>query len=622
MRERHLRDEKKRRYVEDRTEQQIGREVREIMRESEEYHDSREDAFYGDGSGSYNRRTRRAMSRRTDFEPDTREARRRGDSGAEYREAVGRNRTYRQNQGYAGQNYYNAYQDDRYGMNSGRSADEGAFPPGGIERDPDWEEPEEEWQSEPPTGIRLRKGAAYTFVSYVFIMMFVSLIGYLVFFNFHSDKVQNSPYNRRQDSQSAYVRRGDILDSRNNVIATTKTDENGKEIRVYEHSNMFAHVIGYSTNGKSGVESIMNYDLLTSHDNFLDRIVNEFRGEKNTGDTVVTTLDLNLQQAAYNALGDYQGAVIVIDPQLGSILAMVSKPDFDPNTIAADWEAIISDPSGSQLVNRATQGLYPPGSTYKIVTALSYMQQYGTTDGFTFNCEGEYVIDDYIVHCYDGTAHGEENFGNAFANSCNCSFAAIGLGLGTAQLTKTSEELLFGKELPCDLHYNKSRFNLTDQSDNATIAQTAFGQAETLVTPYHLALITSAIANRGMLMQPQLVGRVTSSDGTYVENRTSKEYGAIMSEQEADALKALMVQVVNEGTAAELSNLSYSVAGKTGSAEYTMADGQIGTHSWFTGFSNVDDPDIVVVVLAENGGSGSATAVPIAHAVFDAYYNG
>ena len=95
-----------------------------------------------------------------------------------------------------------------------------------------------------------------------------------------------------------------------------------------------------------------------------------------------------------------------------------------------------------------------------------------------------------------------------------------------------------------------------------------------------------------------------------------------MSEQEADALKALMVQVVNEGTAAELSNLSYSVAGKTGSAEYTMADGQIGTHSWFTGFSNVDDPDIVVVVLAENGGSGSATAVPIAHAVFDAYYNG
>ena len=161
-----------------------------------------------------------------------------------------------------------------------------------------------------------------------FFLKFVSLIGYLVFFNFHSDKVQNSPYNRRQDSQSTYVRRGDILDSKNNVLATTQVDANGKEIRVYPYSNMFSHSVGYSTNGKSGVESIMNYDLLTSHDNFLDRIVNEFKGVKNTGDTVVTTLDANLQQAAYNALGEYQGAVIVLDPHLGSVLAMVSKPDF------------------------------------------------------------------------------------------------------------------------------------------------------------------------------------------------------------------------------------------------------------------------------------------------------
>ena len=119
--------------------------------------------------------------------------------------------------------------------------------------------------------------------------MFVSLIGYLVFFNFHSDKVQNSPYNRRQDSQSTYVRRGDILDSKNNVLATTQVDANGKEIRVYPYSNMFSHSVGYSTNGKSGVESIMNYDLLTSHDNFLDRIVNEFKGVKNEVEANVLT---------------------------------------------------------------------------------------------------------------------------------------------------------------------------------------------------------------------------------------------------------------------------------------------------------------------------------------------
>ena len=591
------------------------------MRESDEFRYPREDESYEDGSGRYNRRTGRAISRQTVPDSNTREARRRGDSGAEYRKAVGRNISYDPDWGYDRPDPDDAKRSGGYGTADGWDPD-AEVPFEGSGKNPYEEGQDEEWHSEPPPGIRIRKGAAYTFVSYVFIMMFVSLIGYLVFFNFHSDKVQNSPYNRRQDSQSTYVRRGDILDSKNNVLATTQVDANGKEIRVYPYSNMFSHSVGYSTNGKSGVESIMNYDLLTSHDNFLDRIVNEFKGVKNTGDTVVTTLDANLQQAAYNALGEYQGAVIVLDPHLGSVLAMVSKPDFDPNTIAADWEAIISDPAGSQLVNRATQGLYPPGSTYKIVTALSYLQQYGTTDGFTYNCEGELVIDDYVVHCYDGTAHGEENFGNAFANSCNCSFATIGLGLGPVQLTKTSEELLFGKELPCELHYNKSRFNLTPDSDRATIAQTAFGQSATLVTPYHMALITSAIANKGMLMVPQLVGRVTSSDGTYVENRNSKEFGAIMTEQEAEVLKALMCQVVNEGTAGELSGLSYSVAGKTGSAEYTMADGQIGTHSWFAGFSNVEDPDIVVVVLAENGGSGSSTAVPIAHAVFDAYYYG
>ena len=525
------------------------------MRESDEFRYPREDEYYEDGSGRYNRRTGRAISRQTGPDSNTREARRRGDSGAEYRKAVGRNISSDPDWGYDRTDPDDAERSGGYGTADRWDPDaEVLFE--GSGKNP-YEEGQEEWHSEPPPGIRLRKGAAYTFVSYVFIMMFVSLIGYLVFFNFHSDKVQNSPYNRRQDSQSTYVRRGDILDSKNNVLATTQVDANGKEIRVYPYS-----------------------------------------------------------------LGEYQGAVIVLDPHLGSVLAMVSKPDFDPNTIAADWEAIISDPAGSQLVNRATQGLYPPGSTYKIVTALSYLQQYGTTDGFTYNCEGELVIDDYVVHCYDGTAHGEENFGNAFANSCNCSFATIGLGLGPAQLTKTSEELLFGKELPCELHYNKSRFNLTPDSDRATIAQTAFGQSATLVTPYHMALITSAIANKGMLMVPQLVGRVTSSDGTYVENRNSKEFGAIMTEQEAEVLKALMCQVVNEGTAGELSGLSYSVAGKTGSAEYTMADGQIGTHSWFAGFSNVEDPDIVVVVLAENGGSGSSTAVPIAHAVFDAYYYG
>ena len=467
-----------------------------------------------------------------------------------------------------------------------------------------------------------RRSMPYAFISYAFVLIFLSLIIYLVYFNiYRRDDVQNSSYNRRQDTQARYVVRGSILSADGTTLAAT-VPYDGNEVREYPYGDVFAHAVGFASNGKSGIEALANYELLTSHNNVIDRVINEFKGQKNPGDNVVTTLSSGLQQTCYNVLGDYQGAILVLDPRTGAILSMVSKPDFDPNTIAEEWDDIISDETGSQLVNRTTQGLYPPGSTFKIVTALSYFQEYNTFSGFQFNCEGELTVGDHTVHCFNGLVHGDENFEQAFANSCNCAFSSLGLNIGAGRLGVTADSLLFGKKLPCDLNYSQSRFTLREEDGPAAMMQTAFGQGDTLVTPYHMALIVSAIANDGILMQPQFISKIVSADGHTVRENKSAEFRRILTEDEASVMQSLLEGVVSYGTASELSGLEYTVAGKTGSAEYYTADGQIGTHSWFVGYSNVDDPDIVVVVLAEDGGAGSQTAVPMAHQIFDAYYYG
>ncbi len=468
---------------------------------------------------------------------------------------------------------------------------------------------------------RKKAGAPYVFVSYAFVFIFILLIGYLVYFNvFLKDKVLSSPYNKRSDALAEYVVRGSIKSSDGEILARTETDSSGNETRSYPYANLFAHTVGYATNGKSGIESIANYDLLTSHYNFIDRLVNEFQNKKNPGDTVVTTLSAKLQKSCYDALGDYNGAVVVMNPKTGEVLAMVSKPDFDPNTLSDDWQSIVSDENSTVLLNRATQGLYAPGSTFKIVTALSYFRKNATFDGFSFNCEGEFTYSDHTVHCYDGEVHGQEDFTGAFANSCNCAFASIGLSIGADALKSTSEDLLFNKTIPTGLAYNKSKFSLTADEGDAAMMQTAFGQGNTLTSPYHMALIVSAIANDGVLMKPELISRIENASGDSVSETQSEKFSTLMTKTEAEQLRNLMAAAVSGGTAKELSGLSYSAGGKTGSAEYTKADGTTGTNSWFVGYAGKDTPEVVISVLAEDGGAGSETAVPIAHAVFDTFF--
>ncbi len=451
------------------------------------------------------------------------------------------------------------------------------------------------------------------------MLIFVGLIAYVIYFNtVKSESFINSPYNTRQDTFADRVIRGPILSSDGEILAKTDVYDDGTEERIYPYGNMFAHVVGYDSNGKSGLESEANFQLLSSHEFFLDQIKKEFKGEKNMGDTVVTTLNAALQSTAYYALGDRQGAVVAMEPSTGRVLAMVSKPDFDPNTLADDWDYLVSDSSNSCLLNRATMGQYPPGSTFKLVTALSYFREKGSLEGYSYFCEGSITMDDYTVQCYNGTVHGQEDFYAAFAGSCNCSFAEMGVEVGAASLLETSEDLLFNKKLPLE-DYQSSKFTLDRKAGTSMIMQTAIGQGKTLVSPVHMALITCAVANGGVLMKPYLIDHVENNTGDLISQTKQESYKRLMTEREANILGKLMKSVVDYGTAAALSGRGYTVAGKTGSAEFDEAGS---SHSWFIGYSNVEDPDLVVAIIVENGGTGSETAVPIAGQIFDAYYYG
>ena len=479
-----------------------------------------------------------------------------------------------------------------------------------------------EGRERPQRPVQRRSKGPYLFISCVTILLFLTLIAHLVYFNIRlKDDIINSPYNRRQDTLSEFVVRGAIKSSDGSTLAYTETDDDGTEYRVYPYGREFAHTVGYMTHGKGGIELFANYELLSSHSNIIDQVINDFKRRKNRGDSFVTTLHAGLQDACYSILGDYQGAIIAIEPKTGAIRAMVSKPDFDPNTLAYDWDEMVSDPSNSQLVNRAAQGLYAPGSTFKILTSLAWYQRYGSFDKFSFKCTGEFTVGEITVHCYEHTAHGEEDLPAAFIHSCNTAFSQLGLDLKAKALTNVTKRLMFGEALPFDLPSKRSRWSLTGASTDEELVQTAFGQGKTLVTPYHMALITCAIANRGVLMKPHLTDHIENAAGTRISSYKPSVYRTLLSTAEAEQMTELMQRVVTEGTASGLSDRFYSAAGKTGSAEYLKSDGTIGTHSWFVGFSDTEDPDLVVVVLAENGGAGSSTAVPMAGRVFDTWYS-
>lgn len=461
----------------------------------------------------------------------------------------------------------------------------------------------------------------FAVITYSFLAIFVCVMVYFAYFQFaKSEDFINSPYNTRQDLFARSVKRGEILSADGNVLADTITDADGTETRRYPYGDVFAHVVGYASNGKAGIESTANFNLLRSNIFFLEKVVNELQGEKNPGDSVITTLDTNLQLTAYDALGNYDGAVVVLEPKTGKILAMVSKPDFDPNKIEEEWEDLIDeDNDSSVLVNRATQGLYPPGSTFKIFTTLEYIHENPDYEDYTFDCDGSFVNGNQIIHCHNNKKHGSQTLKEAFANSCNSAYASIGLTLELQDFSSFCDSMLFHTSLPIRLESSKSSFALEAGDSDAAVMETAIGQGKTLVTPMHMALVASAIANDGILMNPYLISYTQNEKGEIVKQFEPTEYGMLLSENDASIMQEYMRAVVEEGTGEKLNQQRYEVAGKTGSAEFSSSSNA--SHSWFVGYAHRDGAqDIAVAIIVEDSGVGSEYAVPVAKKIFDAYY--
>lgn len=444
------------------------------------------------------------------------------------------------------------------------------------------------------------------------------MMGYIVYFYVvRSKEIINSPYNVRMDSLSERVVRGNILDSDGEVLAETLVGEDGSETRSYPYGDVYAHVVGYDSKGKYGLEAVENFPLLTSNAFFLEKLVKEFKEEKNIGDNVVTTLNHNLQTAAYDALGSYKGAVVVMEASTGKILAMVSKPGFNPNTLAEDWEWLTTD-ENSSLLNRATQGAYAPGSTFKLVTTLEYMREYADYGSYSYNCESEITHEGTTIHCAGNRAHGAETLADSLANSCNASYSNIGLMLNKKAYKETAEKLLFNSKLPSELPYSESRFQVNSKTPDSELMMTAIGQGKTQISPYHMTLISAAIANGGTLMKPYLVNRIENYTGATVKKYVPEKYGTLMTSQEAAQLKEYMRGVVDYGTGTALSGESYTVAGKTGTAEYSSDKDK--SHSWFTGFTNVDNPELVISAVVESADKSGMSAVSVVKNVLNAYY--
>ena len=457
-------------------------------------------------------------------------------------------------------------------------------------------------------------------ITYLMVALFLGLAVYMGYFlQVRSEDVINNSYTARLDRFSDRIVRGKIMAGDGTVLAETQVDADGNETRGYYYGSVFDHAVGYSAKGKTGIEALANFYLLTSHVNLLEQVGNELSGRKNPGDNVYTTLDAELQQAAYAALGDRKGVVIAMEPDTGKVLAMVSKPGYDPNTLLQDWDWLTDGGNGEgQLLNRATQGLYPPGSTFKIVTALEYMREHpGGYRDYQFDCSGVYVNGDYRIKCYHGTAHGHQDFTRSFANSCNGAFSSLGLGLNLGAFRDTAKSLLFNSPLPITgLPYKQSSFQMGPGADTWEILQTSIGQGTTQVTPMHNAMITAAIANGGTLMKPYFLNSVETAGGEEIKKFMPASYGSLMTAGEAEGLTELMRTVVTEGTGSAVRTDAYTVAAKTGSAEFETGKE---THAWFTGFAPVENPKLVVTVLVEEGGSGGKAAAPIARQLFDIY---
>lgn len=448
----------------------------------------------------------------------------------------------------------------------------------------------------------------------LYAIIFVMLMSYLSYFVIVKSKdIVIHTHNRRMDPLENEVVRGDILSGDGQIIATTI--EGATSVRNYPQERKYAHIVGYTQRGKTGVEALANVELLRANYNLESIYRKTFNGDKFIGRDVVITIDHQLQEVAYNALGNQKGVVVLIEPSTGKIKALVSKPDFDANKISQTWETLIEDNTNSPLLNRALFGLYLPGSIFKIITTQAFFDNRGNNANMSYDCTGSITVDNHTIRCFNQTAHGNINLEEAFTKSCNTYFVNIGIELGAKKLKKTGEQLLFNSTLPIGLEHSKSQLLINNSASDNELAATYIGQGKTLVTPIHMAMIAAAIANDGVVMKPYILDYSKDKKGN-IKTKTLPEYvSQIFQSDDARRLEQMMVQVVTQGTGSKAAAKGVYVGGKTGTAQNETDE----DHSWFIGFVGKNqESELAMAIIVENGGKGAQASV-VAGKIVKAY---
>ena len=479
--------------------------------------------------------------------------------------------------------------------------------------------------------VPLRRVAIIMFAMFIVLLMGITWIQYV-----KAPQLNADPRNVRTLYREYGTNRGPIVVADTSVALSNPVDSPFKYLRSYPQGEMYAAVTGYYSvvYGRSGLEAYTNEYLNgTSDALWLNRLRNLLSGKDPQGSAVETTIDPNVQQAAWDALGDQRGAVVALDPNTGAILAMVSKPSFDPNLLAlhntkevtANYQALLSQ-DDDPLINRAIAGdTYPPGSTFKLITAAAAIEELGLSSNSEIQAPDTYQL--------PGTNHNLENFGggscsatgtqtlsDALRVSCNTAFAILGGELGSDSLQQKAVDFGFDTDLRIPVPVTRSRF--PGDLDAPQTAISALGQGSVRTTPLQVAMISAGIANNGIVMKPYLMKTVRSAELKVVKETEPEVFNEAISKDTATELNQMMQDVVanGSGSAAQISGIT--VAGKTGTAQ-TGVTGQA-PHAWFTGFAPANNPQVAVAVVIENGGdagneaTGGKVAAPIAKAVIEA----
>lgn len=425
-------------------------------------------------------------------------------------------------------------------------------------------------------------------------------------------QLAQDPRNPRLLLAEERVHRGAILDRHHGPLAKTEL-RTGRLVRVYPTGPLFAHLVGYRNLrlGKTGLEAAQDAVLLgvkgrTPWDAFQDALAPRGRW----GLDIVLTVDPDVQRAAYEALNRRAGAVVALDPRDGAVLALVSTPAFDPNGVEQAWEALRKDAS-SPLLNRATHGRYPPGSTFKVVTMAAALSRKVATPKTPFSCPGFVVVRGQRITDGEGRAHGWVTLEDALVVSCNVAFVQLGLRIGGETLREVAAAFGIGRRLPFELPTDPGHLPTPSEVAGDGAAQMAFGQGSLLVTPLHMAVVAATIARGGVLPKPYVVAEVRTPEGETVERHRQETGERILASEVAEILRGTMVEVTRRGTGRAAAIPGVAVAGKTGTA--TSPDGA--PHAWFIGFAPAYAPRVAVAVLVEHGGAGGQIAAPIAREV-------